>query len=231
MESQFNRQIDNMRSEHRDIQAKLETEISQLKDYIASKVNSEETNAFRLEKLRADKNEEIKRLNDLVTALRQEITSLKESTNDKVLAFRSQLNLENRERVEQLTTISETTQNLLIKEVEVMRAALNSKNVEIDALLTLQRNFMDEHEQITTDLKNQIKKLQDKIFEIHRQNELELFSAIERLKARHDEDLKKSREEFKRIENQYDDRIRDLNIMINKLKEEMAILEGHLRQA
>jgi len=48
VESQFNRQIDNLRSEHRDIQAKLEVEIGQLKDFIASKVNSEETNAFRL---------------------------------------------------------------------------------------------------------------------------------------------------------------------------------------
>jgi predicted RNase H-like nuclease (RuvC/YqgF family) len=60
---------------------------------------------------------------------------------------------------------------------------------------------------------------------------LELFSAIERLKAKHDEDLKKSRDEFKRIENQYEDRVRDLNFMIDKLKEEMAILERHLRQA
>jgi hypothetical protein len=68
-------------------------------------------------------------------------------------------------------------------------------------------------------LKAHIKRLQDKIFEIHRQNELELFAAIDRLKA-----LKKSREEFKRIENQYDDRIRDLNFMIDKLKEEMAVL-------
>ena len=60
---------------------------------------------------------------------------------------------------------------------------------------------------------------------------MELFSAIERLKAKHDEDLKKSRDEFKRIENQYEDRVRDLNFMIDKLKEEMAILERHLRQA
>ncbi len=62
---------------------------------------------------------------------------------------------------------------------------------------------MEEHEQVTNELKEHIRRLQDKIFEIHRQNELELFAAIDRLKAKHDEDLKKSREEFKRIENQY----------------------------
>lgn len=86
-----------------------------------------------------------------------------------------------------------------MKEVETLRAAIISKNSEIDSLLALQRNFMDEHEQVTGDLKAHIRRLQDKIFEIHRQNELELFAAIERLKAKHDEDLKKSREEFKRI--------------------------------
>jgi chromosome segregation ATPase len=90
---------------------------------------------------------------------------------------------------------------------------------------------MEEHESITNDLKAHIKQLQDKIFDIHRQNELELFAAIDRIKGKHDEDLKKFREEFKRIENQYDDRIRDLNFMIDKLKEEMAVLESHLRQA
>jgi hypothetical protein len=57
VETQFNRQIDNIRSEHRDIQAALEVEIGQLKDFIASKVNSEETNSFRLEKVRKDKND------------------------------------------------------------------------------------------------------------------------------------------------------------------------------
>lgn len=49
----------------------MEVEIGQLKDFIASKVNSEETNAFRLEKLRKDKNDEILRLNELVTNLRR----------------------------------------------------------------------------------------------------------------------------------------------------------------
>lgn len=113
----------------------------------------------------------------------------------------------------------------------MLNASLQSKNTEIEALLALQRSFMEEHEHITDELKNHIKKLQEKIFEIHRHNELELFSAIERLKASHDKDLKLSRDEFKRIENQYDERIRDLNLIIDKLKEEMAILESHLRQA
>lgn len=71
VEAQFNRQIDNLKSESKDIQTKLEVEISQLKDYIASKVNSEETNAFRLEKLRKDKNDEILRLNELISGLRK----------------------------------------------------------------------------------------------------------------------------------------------------------------
>lgn len=71
VEAQFNRQIDNLKSESKDIQTKLEVEISQLKDYIASKVNSEETNAFRLEKLRKDKNDEISRLNELISGLRK----------------------------------------------------------------------------------------------------------------------------------------------------------------
>jgi len=166
-----------------------------------------------------------------VTGLRREVTGLKEATNNKVLEFRGQLNEENKQRVEQLTTISETTQNLLLNEIDTLRAALGSKNSEIDALLALQKSFVEEHEQVTDELKAHIRRLQDKIFEIHRQNELELFAAIDRLQGKHDEDLKKSRDEFKRIENQYEGRIRDLNFLIDKLKEEMALLERHLRQA
>jgi SMC interacting uncharacterized protein involved in chromosome segregation len=71
IENQFNRQIDNIRSQHGDIHAKLEVEITQLKDFIASKVNSEETNSFRLEKVRKDKNDEIARLNEMITTLRK----------------------------------------------------------------------------------------------------------------------------------------------------------------
>lgn len=60
---------------------------------------------------------------------------------------------------------------------------------------------------------------------------MELFCALDRLKGQYEKDLRGMREEFKRIENQYDERIRDMNLLIDKMKEEQAVMDSHLRQA
>lgn len=89
---------------------------------------------------------------------------MKLEINDKILGFRNQLNEENRARVERITGISEATQAILMKEIEALNAAIQSKNSEIEALLAYQQSFLDEHNKTTNDLKAHIKRLQDKIF-------------------------------------------------------------------
>ena len=116
-----------------------------------------------------------------------------------------------------------------MNEIDNLNATLSIKNTEQLLLLELEKKFVFEHERVTDELKNHIKRLQDKIFEIHRSNELELFNAIDRLKTAHKQDLKGCRDEFRRVETHYEERVATLNNVIDKLREELVTVESHLK--
>lgn len=61
---------------------------------------------------------------------------------------------------------------MLMKEIEHLRETIRVKNEEINQLLESEDRFVKQHEAIVNELQEEIKHLQDKIFEIHRDHEM-----------------------------------------------------------
>ena len=230
-EQQFFRQIEQLKDRHKDAENKLSGEISELKDQIAHKVLTEEATNARLAKIRTDKDAEIKRLRDQVRALQTEVTNLRESCNTRVTEVRRENQESSSERGRELAAIAETSKNLLMREIEHLKETIRVKNEEIRQLLAAESEFVRQHEAIVNELQEEVRHLQDKIFEIHRDHEQELFSTIERLQQEHEDNEARAKQEFARIEGQYEDRVRDLNGQIAKHREEKDVLVKSLRSA
>lgn len=65
-----------------------------------------------------------------------------------------------------------------MEEINDLNATLTKKNQQINFLTACDKRQLEDHEQAEKTLKKLIAKLQDKIFTIQRENELELYNTI-----------------------------------------------------
>ena len=81
-----------------------------------------------------------------------------------------------------------------MEEIKDLNATLVKKNQEINFLTACDKRQLEDHEHSENNLRNLISKLEDKIFTIQRENELELYATIERLTKQYEENLSKASE-------------------------------------
>ena len=81
-------------------------------------------------------------------------------------------------------------------EVSNLNATLAKKNEEINFLITCDKRQLEDHENSENNLRRLIVKLEDKIFNIHRENEQELYETIQRLKNQYSDNMAKARDEW-----------------------------------
>lgn len=109
----------------------------------------------------------------------------------------------------------------LLEEINNLNKTIQSKDSEIAFLLKVDKDQIIENEQIQNDLKAHIRRLQDKIFIIQRENEIELFQTVDRLKTQYEENISELNRNFDQIQAGHKDQVKDLNQRIDDLKREL----------
>jgi len=84
----------------------------------------------------------------------------------------------------------------MLEEINNLNLTLVKKNEEINFLTACDKRQLEDHENAENNLRRHIAKLEDKIFSIQRENELELYETIERLKNQYNDNMAKYREEM-----------------------------------
>ena len=85
---------------------------------------------------------------------------------------------------------------------------------------------LEAHHQAEQAYRNLIDKLENKIFEIQRENELELAATIERLSNQYKENLAKAQEEWEEIRLVHANKVDALNKEIAEQKQEIDMLNN-----
>ena len=98
------------------------------------------------------------------------------------------------------------------------------KDAEITFLLAADKRQIEENEETQNALKSHIQRLQDKIFVIQRENEIELFNTVDRLKSQYDENISELNRNFDNIRAGHKDHVSDLNKHIDELKREVEAI-------
>jgi regulator of replication initiation timing len=101
-------------------------------------------------------------------------------------------------------------ENTLLEEVRNLSETVTKKDAEISYLIECDRKQIQENEEIQRDLKAHIRRLQDKIFVIQRESELELFSTVSRLHKQYEENIASMNADFDRIRVGHKDQVKDL---------------------
>ena len=81
-------------------------------------------------------------------------------------------------------------ENALLEEIRNLNETVHKKDKEINYLLEFDKKQIEENEQIQKDLKNHINRLQDKIFKVQREDEIELFTTVDRLQKQYEKNTK-----------------------------------------
>ena len=139
-----------------------------------------------MEKIKADKNQEIDRLKQSVNELRSQLTSTKKDSDNKLTNCRIKLVEETNGRIEHVRTLTKAIEEALLAEIQSLNETIRKKDSEIQYLIDCDRKSMAENEEIQHGLKDHIRRLQDKIFVLQRENEIELFKTVDRMKKAHD---------------------------------------------
>lgn len=87
----------------------------------------------------------------------------------------------------------------LLEEVNNLNETLRKKNQEINFLIECDKRQLENHESSENALRQLVAKLEDKIFIIQRENELELYNTIARLKAQYDDNMSRANTEWEEI--------------------------------
>ena len=84
----------------------------------------------------------------------------------------------------------------MLEEINNLNTTLVKKNEQINFLNACDKRQLEDHENSENNLKRHIAKLEDKIFSIQRENELELYNTVERLRNQYNDNMAKYREEM-----------------------------------
>ncbi len=79
-----------------------------------------------------------------------------------------------------------------MQEINNLNATLAKKNQEIKFLIACDKRQLEDHEHSEQNFRKLVAKLEDKIFTIQRENELQLYNTIERLTKQYEDNLNKA---------------------------------------
>jgi chromosome segregation ATPase len=111
-------------------------------------------------------------------------------------------------------------------EITNLNITLTKKNEEINFLTDCDKKQLEDHKNSENNLRKLIAKLEDKIFTIQRENELELYEAIERLKNQYDNNLRKAKDEWDDIRVAHNATLDNLKKTIADQKKEIELLNN-----
>lgn len=145
---------------------------------------------YKLDKIKNEKNDEIDRLKANLSALKNELSASNLKNDEKLVADRNQLVEETENRIVHVRKLTLDIENALLEEIRNLNETVQKKDKEINYLLEFDKKQIEENEQIQKDLKNHINRLQDKIFRVQREDEIELFTTVDRLQKQYEKNTK-----------------------------------------
>lgn len=220
----FTREVETLRQQNRDQQEKLKREVGELRSTIVLKETIEGALANKLEHIKREKNAEIDRLKTLVSGLREELGDTHAANEHRARASREELIGETEDRLGNVRRLGQLIEETLQEEVHNLNETLRKKNDEINFLTACDRRQLEDHENSENSLKLLVAKLEDKIFTIQRENELELYDTVSRLKSQYEENLTKAQAEWDDIRSAHNATVDALRREIAEQKKEIQLL-------
>ena len=190
----FTKELETLKQENREASERFKREINELKGAITMKEVIEATLAAKLEHIKKEKNAEINRLKELVSGLRDEVGQSHCTSEDRARKSRGDLITETEDRIANVRSLAQLIEDTLMEEINNLNTTLAKKNDEINFLTECDKKQLEDHENAENNHRRLIGKLEDKIFTIQRENELELYRTIERLKNQYNDNMAKARE-------------------------------------
>ncbi len=81
-------------------------------------------------------------------------------------------------RIANVRRLAQVIEETLVEEINNLNITLTKKNEEIRFLIACDKRQLEDHENAENSLRTLVGKLEDKIFTIQRENELELYETI-----------------------------------------------------
>lgn len=81
-------------------------------------------------------------------------------------------------RIANVRRLAQVIEETLVEEINNLNITLTKKNEEIRFLIACDKRQLEDHENAENSLRILVGKLEDKIFTIQRENELELYETI-----------------------------------------------------
>ena len=230
LEQNYLRQIENMRREAKDREEELKKQAHEAQRVISNKEIAEDALKYKLEKIKAEKNEEIGRLKDNLAALKDQLSSANLHNDSKLVSARTNLVEETDDRIAHVRKLSLDIENTLMEEIRNLNETVAKKDAEIAYLLRCDKDQIVENEGTQKDLKAHIRRLQDKIFVIQRENEVELFTTVARLQQQYEDNVQKLTKDFDQIQEGHREQVSDLKTEVGNLKGEIRAMEKEHRK-
>lgn len=180
--------------------------------------------AAKLEHIKGEKNSEIARLKELVSSLRDELGETHVQSEEAARQSRSQLISETESRIGNVRRLAQLIEDTLHEEISNLNKALTKKSEEIDFLLECDKKQLEAHASSESALKALVAKLEDKIFTIQREAELELYDTIARLKAQYQENLDSANAEWEEARLAHNALVDSLRKQIDTQNKEISLL-------
>ena len=118
-----------------------------------------------------------------------ELSTASQQNDERVSKQRTELIEQTENRISHVRQLTLDIENTLIEEINNLNETVAKKDAEIAFLITADKRQIEENEETQNALKSHIQRLQDKIFIIQRENEIELFNTVDRLKSQYDENI------------------------------------------
>ena len=153
----------------------------------------------KLEHIKREKNSEIDRLKELTTELRNDIASIEDESDKRLASQRKTLIAETEDRISNVRRLGQLIETTLAAEIENLNDTLKKKNDETQFLTECDKRQLEAHQRAEDAYRKLVDKLENKIFTIQRENELELAATVERLSAQYKENLNNAQNEWEEI--------------------------------
>lgn len=176
--------------------------------------------------IKSEKNSEIARLKELVSSLKDELGTTHVENEEASREARGQLIGETESRIGNVRRLAQLIEDTLQEEINNLNTTLSKKNDEIAFLLECDKKQLESHQSSESALKNLVAKLEDKIFTIQRENELQLYETIQRLKTQYQENLQKANAEWEETRLAHNALVDSLRKEIDNQKKEINLLNN-----
>lgn len=144
--------------------------------------------------------------------------SIEQTSDQRLNSQRAQLISETEDRISNVRRLGQLIETTLAAEIDNLNATLKKKNDQTQFLTECDKKQLQAHHQAEQAYRLLVDKLENKIYEIQRQNELELASTIERLSTQYKENLEKAQEEWQDIRLVHANKVDSLNKQIAQQK-------------